>query len=473
MDAELALDADGHFIGMRVENIANAGAYSQTMFPSYSDNMGALAGVYRTPAMYATSTAVYTHTNPVRAYRGNGRTEFSYVIERMVDIAADEMGIDPIDLRRRNFIAPDAMPFKTGLTLTYDCGEFRQCFDMAIDASDTAGFTARKAQSRKRGMLRGIGVAYVIERAAAKGFEGAEIRFERDGSATIVSGSLSQGQGHETVFKQMVAGQLGLAPSQIRYIQGDSDKVTLGEGTGASRSATMSGNAFYIAGTKIIDKATTLAAHYLGVVVGDVTFDGGIFSSKATNETITIQEIAILSFNLAKLPPGVEPGLFAISTFSVGVENFPNGCHVCEVEIDPETGRTSVVRYTVVDDVGTVINPLLVKGQIVGGVVQGLGQILMEDIRYDDDGQLVTGSFMDYAMPHAHDVCNIEVHSRPTFTKTNPLGIKGAGEAGSVGAMPAVANAVVDALSEFGIRHIDMPARADLIWRIIQSRKGV
>ncbi len=470
MDAELALDADGQFVGMRVENVANAGAYSQTLFPSYADNMGALAGVYRTPAMYATTMAVYTHTNPVRAYRGNGRTEFSYVIERMVDIAADQLGIDPVDLRRRNLIPPEAMPFKTGLTLTYDCGEFRACLDMAVDKADLSGFVRRKQQSRERGLLRGLGIAYVIERAAAKGFEGAEIRFERDGSVTIVSGSLTQGQGHETVFTQVVAGELGIPPSQIRYIQGDTDQITLGEGTGASRSATMSGNAFHIASGKIIEKATLIAAHHLGVAAGDVVFTAGVFSSALTNKTITMQEAGALAFNPTRLPPGMAPGLFAVSAFSVGVENFPNGCHVCEVEIEPATGKTSIVRYTVVDDVGTVLNPLLVKGQIAGGVAQGIGQILMEDIQFDDDGQLVTGSFMDYAMPHAHDLCNIDVYSRPTFTRTNPLGIKGAGEAGSVGAMPASANAIVDALSEFGVRHIDMPARSETVWRAINGQ---
>ena len=470
MDAELALDADGRFIGMRVEGIANTGAYSQTFFPSYADNMGALASVYRTPAMYATTTAVYTHTNPVRAYRGNGRTEYSYVIERLVDIAADQLGIDPVELRRRNLIPSEAMPFKTGLTFNYDCGEFRECLDMAVEKSDVSGFAQRKAQSRERGMLRGLGIAYVIERAAAKGFEGAEIRFERDGSVTILSGSLSQGQGHETVFTQMVAGELGIPASQFRYIQGDTDKIMIGEGTGASRSATMSGNAFHIASKKIIEKATLIAAHHLGVAAGDVVFNAGVFSSALTNKTATMQEIGGFAFNLNKLPPGTEPGLFAVSTFSVGVENFPNGCHVCEVEIDPATGRISVVRYTVVDDVGTVLNPLLVKGQIVGGVLQGVGQILLEDIQFDSDGQLVTGSFMDYAMPRAHDICNVNVFSRPTFTKTNPLGIKGAGEAGSVGAMPATANAVVDALSEFGVRHIDMPARSDRVWRAIHGQ---
>ncbi|MGD9921620.1 MAG: xanthine dehydrogenase family protein molybdopterin-binding subunit [Pseudorhodoplanes sp.] len=468
-DAELALDRDGRFLAMRVHTFANAGAYSQTLFPSYADNLGSLAGVYSTPALVATTTAVYTHTNPVRAYRGNGRTEFSYIIERMVDIAADEMGIDPCELRRRNFIPSSAMPYETGLTLKYDCGEFRECMDLALEAADFAQFDSRKGESRLRGMLRGFGIACVIERAAAKGFEAAEIRVERDGSVTLVSGALSQGQGHETIFKQIVADQFGISPATIRYIQGDTDKVTFADGTGASRSATMSGTAFHLAAKKIIEKARLIAAKALGVEPGHVAFGEGVFSSPSTNRTLAIDEVADFAFDLSRLPAGVDPGLFAVGVFTVDGENFPNGCHTCEVEVDPDTGDVKIVRYTVVDDVGTVVNPLLLKGQIVGGVAQGAGQILKEDIQFDTDGQLVTGSFMDYAMPRATDMSVVQVLSRPTFTATNPLGIKGAGEAGSVGAMPAVANAIVDALSPFGVRHIEMPASPERVWRAIHK----
>ena len=317
----------------------------------------------------------------------------------------------------------------------------------------------RAAPSRRSaGKLRGLGFSNTIERAGAASLEGAEVRFDRSGAITMFSGSCTQGQGHETVFKQLVCDRLGLDPADVQYLQGDTDQVFFGEGTGGSRSATMAGSAFHIAADKIVAKAKAIAAHALKVPVDTVKFADGIFSSPSTNQTITIQEVARLATQPAKLPKGMEGGLTATAVYTAEVENFPNGCHVCEVEIDPETGVTEIVRYSVVDDVGTVLNPMLLHGQIVGGIAQGAGQILMENIHFDEGGQLVTGSFMDYAMPRASDIPDVEVESNPVPTKTNPLGVKGAGEAGSVGAMPAVANAIVDALSEFGVRHIEMPA---------------
>ncbi len=471
-EAELALDRDGTFLGFRVRSYANAGAYLQTGFQAYTGNLGTLAGVYRTPAMYVESTAVFTNTQPVRPYRGNGRPEAAYIIERMVDIAADDMGLDPADIRRRNYIAPAEMPFKTALTFTYDSGEFEKSMDMALELADVKGFARRKAESRRNGKMRGLGISNTIERAAAPSFEGAEIRFDRSGSVQILSGSITQGQGHETVLKQIVADRLGIPPGVIEYIQGDTDKVFFGEGTGGSRSATMSGSAFQMASEKIIEKATRIAAHSLNVALAEVRFADGIFSNLRTNQTVSIGEVAQAAVDPKRLPQGMEPGLIASAVYTAEVENFPNGCHVCEVEIDPETGQTEIVRYSVVDDVGTVMNPLLLKGQIVGGVAQGVGQILKEDIRFDESGQLVTGSFMDYAMPRARDFCNFEIEANPVPTRTNPLGIKGAGEAGCVGAMPAVANALVDALSEFGIRHIAMPATPEVVWRAIRNAKS-
>jgi carbon-monoxide dehydrogenase large subunit len=471
-DAELALAADGTFLAMRVFSTVNAGAYLQTGFQAYTANLGTLAGVYRTPAMYVESTAVFTHTHPCRPYRGNGRPEAAYVIERMVDLAADQLGMDPAELRRRNYIAPEAMPFKTALTFTYDCGEFEKSMDMALKLADAAGFAARRRDSRKRGKMRGLGISNTIERAAAAGFEGAEIRFDRSGTVQMLSGSINQGQGHETTFKQIVADRLGLHPDDIEYIQGDTDKVFFGEGTGGSRSATMAGTAFHLAAEKIIAKAKAIAAHNLKVDPADVNFTDGVFSSAKTNRTMTIKEVAQAVINPAQVPKGMELGLNANAVFSVEVENFPNGCHICEVEIDQETGEVEIVRYSVVDDVGTVINPLLLKGQIAGGVAQGAGQMLMEDIRFDDSGQLVTGSFMDYAIPRARNLPAIEIKSNPVPTKTNPLGVKGAGEAGCVGALPAVANAIVDALSEFGVRHIEMPATPERIWRAMQNGRA-
>jgi carbon-monoxide dehydrogenase large subunit len=468
-DAELALDKDGNFLGFRAFSTVNAGAYLQTGFQAYTANLGTLAGVYRTPAMHVESTAVFTHTHPCRPYRGNGRPEAAYVIERMVDLAADALKMDPAELRRKNYIAPTAMPFKTSLIFTYDCGEFEKSMDMALKLADAAGFAKRRAEAKRRGKLRGLGLSNTIERAAAAGFEGAEIRFDRSGSVQMLSGSINQGQGHETTFKQVVADRLGIHPDEIEYIQGDTDKVFFGEGTGGSRSATMSGSAFHNAAEKIIVKAKAIAAHNLKVDVADVNFADGIFSSAKTNQTMTMKEVAEAAVSPAKVPKDMELGLNANAVFNVNVENFPNGCHICELEIDPETGQVEIVRYSVVDDVGTVINPLLLKGQIVGGVAMGVGQILLEDIHFDSAGQLVTGSFMDYAMPRARDFSPIEIKSNPVPTRTNPLGVKGAGEAGCVGALPAVANALVDALSEFGVRHIEMPATPERVWRALRN----
>ena len=472
VDAEMALDKDGIFLGFRVVSTVNAGAFLQSGFQAYTANLGTLAGVYRTPAMYVESTAVFTHTHPCRPYRGNGRPEAAYVIERMVDVAAAELKMDPAEIRRKNYIAPEAMPFKTSLIFTYDSGEFDKTMELALKLADVAGFEARKKDAHKRGKLRGLGLSNTIERAAAAGLEGAEIRFDRSGTVTMLSGSINQGQGHETVFKQIVADRLGIHPNDIEYIQGDTDKVFFGEGTGGSRSATMSGSAFHNASEKIITKAKAIAAHNLKVEAADVNFAEGIFSSAKTNQTITMKEVAEAAVNPAKLPKNMEPGLNANAVYTAPVENFPNGCHVCELEIDQDTGEVEIVRYSVVDDVGTVLNPLLLKGQIVGGVAQGVGQILMEDIHFDAEGQLVTGSFMDYAMPRARDLSMVEVKSNPVPTKTNPLGVKGAGEAGCVGALPAVANALVDALSEFGVRHIEMPATPEVVWRAMRNGRA-
>jgi carbon-monoxide dehydrogenase large subunit len=468
-DAELALDKDGNFLGMRVTTLASIGAYLQTGMQAFTGNIGTLAGVYRTPAIHADVTAVFTHTNPVRPYRGNGRPEAAYVIERLVDLAADELGVDPAELRRRNYIAPSAMPFKTGLTFTYDNGEFEKSMDMALKLADVAGFEKRRSEARKRGKLRGLGMSNTIERAAAQGFEGAEIRFDKSGAMTLFSGSVTQGQGHETIYKQIACDRLGIDPEEVYYIQGDTDQVFLGEGTGGSRSATLGGSAVDAAADKITAKGKKIAAHALKVDAAEVNFADGVFSSPKTNRTLSIKEVAEIALDPAKLPKDMEVGLIATATYTAPVQNFPNGCHICELDIDQDTGEVEIVRYSVVDDVGTVLNPLLLKGQIVGGVAQGVGQILMEDIRFDDDGQILTGSFMDYAMPRATDISAVEVKSNPVPTATNPLGVKGAGEAGCVGAMPAVANALVDALSHLGIRHVEMPATPERLWRAIHQ----
>jgi carbon-monoxide dehydrogenase large subunit len=468
IDAELALDRDGIFLAMRVKSIIGVGAYLQTAMPACLANLGSLAGVYRTGAIHVDVTGVFTNTNPIRPYRGNGRPENAYVIERMVDLAADQLGIEPAELRRYNSIPPEAMPFKTGLTFTYDSGEFEKNMDLALRLADAAGFPARRKEARARGRLRGLGISNTIERAGAPSFEGAEIRFDRSGTATLISGAVNQGQGHETVFKQIVCDRLGLDPADIHYLQGDTDQVFFGEGTGGSRSATLGGSAVDAAAGKVIEKARAIAAFALKADPGEVKFATGVFSAPATNRTLTMKEVAVLAANPARLPPGMEPGLVTTAVYRGEAENFPNGCHVCELEIDPETGAVEILRYSVVDDVGTVLNPLILHGQITGGIAQGVGQILCEDIAFDASGQLLTGSFMDYAMPRASDLVAIAIKSNPVPTKTNPLGVKGAGEAGTVGAMPAVANALVDALSEFGVRHIEMPATPERIWRALR-----
>ena len=361
------------------------------------------------------------------------------------------------------------MPFKTALTFTYDSGEFEKSMDMALKLADVAGFEQRRAQSRQHGKLRGIGLSNTIERAAAAGFEGAEIRFDKSGTVTLLAGSVTQGQGHETIFKQIMCDRLGLDPDDVHYMQGDTDQVFLGEGTGGSRSATIGGSAVDMAAERITTKAKQIAAHLLKVDAADINFADGVFSSPKTNRTLTIKEVAKEAMEPAKLPKGMDVGLTATATYIAPVQNFPNGCHICELEIDRKPARSRSCATAWWTTSAPCINPLLLKGQIVGGVAQGVGQILMEDIQFDGDGQILTGSFMDYAMPRATDISAVEVKSNPVPTKTNPLGVKGAGEAGCVGAMPAVANALVDALSHLGVRHVEMPATPERLWRAIQA----
>jgi carbon-monoxide dehydrogenase large subunit len=470
-DAELALDKNGKFTGLRVRTLYNCGSYTQPGSDSggYS-NLGTLAGVYTTPAVHVDVTGCYTNTSIMRPFRGNGRPEAAFIIERLVDLAADELGIDPAELRRRNLIPPSAMPFQTGLSFNYDCGEFERVLDEALGMIDYKGFEARRAEARKRGKLRGIGMSYTIEKAAGPGFEGAEVRFDRSGSITLIAGSVTQGQGHETVFKQIVSDRLGIHPDEIHYLQGDTDQVFFGEGTGGSRTSALGGSAVFSATEKVVDKAKKIAAHMMQV--DDVEFNEGVFTSRATNRTLSMKDVARGAMNPKNVPSGLEIGLIATAAYHGTRQNYPNGCHVIEVEIDEETGVTTIERYVVADDVGVVLNPKLLKGQIVGGIAQGVGQMVMEEIRYDgDSGQIMTGSFMDYAMPHASLFPHIDITSVPVPTKTNLLGVKGAGEAGCVGALPATANAMVDALSHLGVRDIVMPATPERVWRMIDEAK--
>jgi carbon-monoxide dehydrogenase large subunit len=473
-DVELGLDKDGKFLALRAVTYGNMGAYitSQTPGPFFN-NMGGFAGVYDIPAMHVDVTAVLTNTNFTCPYRGAGRPEAAFMVERIIDVAAAETGISPVELRRRNIIPASAMPYKTALVFTYDSGEFEKGMDMALSMSDHAGFEARRKEAKKRGKLRGIGVANSIEKAASPGIEAAELRFDRSGTATILAGSVTNGQGHETVFKQIVCDRLGMKPEEIGYVSGDTDKVSFGHGTGGSRSAAHGGAAVSLATTKIVEKARKIAAHVMEAAVADVEFKEGVFTVAGTDRRLTIKEVAKAAADPKSIPPGEEPGLTAQAVHTIKAPTYPNGTHVCEVEIDEETGTVEIVNYNVVDDVGLVMNPLLLKGQIQGGVVQGAGQILLENVHFDrDSGQLITASFMDYAMPRASDLSFIEVKSNPVETKANPLGIKGAGEAGNVGALPAVANALVNALSPLGIRDVPMPATPERLWRAIKEARA-
>jgi carbon-monoxide dehydrogenase large subunit len=474
-EVELALDADGKFLALRVHTLAGLGAYvsSDRNLIATFQSVSAVVGVYAIPAAHVRIIGVMTNTNPTAPYRGAGRPEATYLIERIIDEAARELELDRIELRRKNLIPPTSMPWKTPLAFTYDCGEFAKGMDKALELADYAGFAKRREESRERGKLRGIGIINAIERASSPGLEYAEIRFHPSGSATLAMGSKNQGQGHETSFRQIVNERLGLDPKDVAYVDGDTEKVAFGVGTMGSRTMAIAGTALVIAADKVIAKGKRIAAHLMEAAEPDVEFAAGKFKVAGTDRSVTLKEVAKTAYDPDKLPKGLEPGLNESGTFSPENHTFPNGCHVCEVEIDPDTGVVDVVRYTVVDDVGTVINPLTLKGQIHGGVVQGLSQVLFERIEYDpESGQLLNGSFMDYCMPRADDVCAMEVGSNPVPTKLNPLGVKGAGEAGTVGALPAVMNAIMDALAPLGVKELDMPATSDRVWRAIREARG-
>jgi len=470
-DAELALDKDGKILALRVNTVGSVGGYTSALAAGpLTNNLGTLAGVYTMPAAYVRVTGVFTNTTVTNPYRGAGRPEAAYIIERLVDLAARKMKLDPVELRRRNMIPPSAMPYKTALTFTYDSGEFEKVMDLAVEKSDLRNFEARRAESKQRGKLRGLGMSYTIERAAPPGLEHAEINFDQDGVATVCVGTTNNGQGHETIYTQLMCDRFGLMPDKVRVVEGDTGRMALGQGTGGSRVSAMGMSALNLAAEKIIAKARAIAAHALEASEADLEYKDGTFTVAGTDKSFAFQDVVKIAFVPPKLPRNVEPGLFESGTHKSNRANYPNGCHVCEVEIDPETGKAELVRYTVIDDVGTVLNPLLLKGQIHGGIAQGAGQILMEDIVHDPEtGQMLSGSFMDYAMPRAVDMCSIEVKSHPVPTDQNPLGVKGAGEAGTVGAMPAVMNALIDAVSPLGVTDLPMPATPERIWRAING----
>jgi aerobic carbon-monoxide dehydrogenase large subunit len=474
-EAELALDGEGRFLALRVRTLANVGAYvssDRNLLATFS-NVATLVGVYAIPAAHVHVTCVLSNTNPTAPYRGAGRPEATYVIERLIDDAARELGMDGVELRRRNLIPASAMPYRTPLGTTYDCGEFEQNMEQAVKLADVAGFGGRREEARQRGKLRGIAVVNAIERAASPMPEFAEVRFNPSGTAMILMGTKNQGQGHETTFKQILHERLGLHPDDIRYIDGDTDRVGFGMGTMGSRSTVIGGTALSIAADKIAAKGRKIAARLLEAAEPDIVFTDGRFTVAGTDRAVSIKEVARAAFQPAQLPDGLEPGLYETGTFAPAADTWPNGCHVCEVEIDEVTGAVSLIGYVIVDDVGTVINPVTLKGQIHGGVAQGVGQALMEQVVYErDSGQLLTSSFMEYAIPRADDLCNMHIESNPVPTRLNPLGVKGAGEAGTVGALPSVMNAVVDALTPLGVHDLDMPATSERVWEAIRAARG-
>jgi aerobic carbon-monoxide dehydrogenase large subunit len=473
-EAELALDADGKFLGLRVKTFANVGAYisSERNLLATFGNVGTLAGVYDIPAAYVAVLAVMANTNGTAPYRGAGRPEATYVIERLIDDAARELKRDPVELRRINLIPRDKIPYKNAFGLNYDSGDFPANQQRVLTLADWAGFPQRRDEANRRGKLRGIGLANPIEKAAGPGQEFAEIRFHPSGNLTLLMGSKNQGQGHETVFKQILHERLGIDPGEVQYIDGDTDRVAFGIGTNGSRSTVIGGSALWMAADKIIAKGKRLAAHLLEAAEADIEFTDGSFAVAGTDRRIAISDIAKASFQVGRLPPGFEGGLFETGTFSPSDNTYPNGSHVCEVEIDADTGELEILNYVVVDDVGTVVNPIGLKGQIHGGVAQGLGQAVMEEVVYDrDSGQLLSGSFMDYAMPRAEDFPYMTIESNPCPTKLNPIGAKGAGEAGTVGALPAIVNAVMDALAPLGVTQFDMPATSQRIWQALQASR--
>src|SRR5580704_555595 len=480
-EAELALDGDGRFLGLRVKTFANVGAYisSERNLLATFGNVGTLTGTYDIPAAHVAVLAVMANTNGTAPYRGAGRPEATYVIERLIDDAARELHLDPVELREINLIPRDKLPYKNAFGLNYDSGDFPANQQRVLELADWAGFPRRREEARQRGKLRGIGLANPIEKAAGPGNEFAEIRFHPSGNATLLMGSKNQGQGHETVFKQILNERLGLDPAEVQYIDGDTDRVAFGIGTHGSRSTVIGGSALWMAADNVIAKGRRIAAHLLEAAEADIEFavddSGGNFAVAGTDRQIALsEEVASAAFQVGRLPPGLEGGLYETGTFSPADTTYPNGSHVCEVEIDAETGQLDILNYVVVDDVGTVVNPIGLKGQIQGGVMQGLGQAVMEQVAYDpESGQLLTGTFMDYAMPRAEDLSAIKIESNPCPTKLNPLGAKGAGEAGTVGALPAIVNAVMDALTPLGVKHIDMPTTSARIWQAIQRTQAL
>jgi carbon-monoxide dehydrogenase large subunit len=483
--ARLALDPNGKFLALHVRTLANMGAYLSTFATSVPTYLYAtlLSGVYTTPTVYAEVKAVFTNTVPVDAYRGAGRPEATFLLERLVDVAARETGIDRVEIRRRNFIPADAFPYQTPVALQYDSGDYKATLDMGLEAAGWAEFEQRRAEAKARGKLRGIGISTYVEAcgiapsavvgslgARAGLYEVGTIRVHPTGSVTVLTGTHSHGQGHETTLAQLVTDRLGVPLAQVDIVHGDTAKIPFGMGTYGSRSLAVGGSAMVKAMDKIVLKARKIAAHLMEASVEDVEFDRGTFRVAGTDKTKSWGEIALTAYVPHNYPiEELEPGLDETAFYDPKNFTYPGGCHICEVEIDPDTGHVDVVNFTAVDDVGRVINPMIVEGQVQGGVAQGIGQALLESAVYDESGQLLSASFMDYQMPRADDLPPVSVATHTTLCTHNPLGVKGCGEVGAIGSPPAVINAVVDALKDYGVRHIEMPATPAKIWNIINA----
>ena len=483
--AEMALDADGNFLALRISTLANMGAYLSTFAPCIPTYLYAtlLAGVYKTPVIYCEVKAVFTNTVPVDAYRGAGRPEATFLIERLVDACAHDTGMDRVAIRRKNFIAADAFPYQTPVALQYDSGNYQATLDACLKAADHAGFEARRSAAVGRGKLRGIGISTYIEAcgiapsavvgslgARAGLYECAEIRVHPTGSVTVFTGSHSHGQGHETTFAQLVSAQLGVPMDQVDVVHGDTAKIPFGMGTYGSRSLAVGGSAMVKAMDKVIAKGKKIAAHLMEASVDDIEFKDGKFTVAGTDKSKALAEISLAAYVPHNYPiEELEPGLDETAFYDPKNFTFPAGCHIAEIEIDRDTGVVEVMNFVAVDDVGRVINPMIVEGQVQGGVAQGIGQALLENAVYDKDGQLLSGSMMDYTMPRADNLPNIKVATETTLCTHNPLGVKGCGEVGAIGSPPAIIGAIVDALKDYGVRHIDMPASPQKIWSIIQA----
>ena len=483
--AELALDEGGKFLGLRVDTTANMGAYLSTfasVIPTYLHGT-LMQGQYTTEAIYIEVTAVFTNTTPVDAVRGAGRPEATYVVERLVDAAAGELGIDRAEIRRRNFIPADGFPYQTQVALEYDSGNYPVAMEKALEAIDYSGFEKRRETAAKDGKLRGLGFSTYIEAcglapsqvvgslgAGVGQWEAAEVRFDATGHVTVLTGSHSHGQGHETTFAQIVTDRLGVPINDVEVVHGDSGRSQFGYGTYGSRSLAVGGSAIVKAIDKIVAKSKKIAAHMLEAAEADIEFADGNFTVKGTDRSKSIAEIAFAAYVPHDYPlDEVEPGLDENAFYDPANFTYPFGAHLCEVEIDRETGTVSLEKWVAVDDFGRIINPMIVEGQVHGGIVHGVGQALLEHALYDESGQFVTGSFMDYCMPRADDVPSFELGFTETPCPHNPLGVKGCGEAGAIAAPACVINAVVDALAPLGVRHVEMPATPERVWQAIQS----